>query len=400
MSCVLTPPQGCFHLGQFEDDSHLSRLRTLVAHHPPGELLLPRGLSAAAAACLAATGARRELLRPGAEFWDSSRTLRVLAEREYFKGSEGAAVEWPPAVAALLEPSDTLGLTAAPGGELALSALGALTFYLSAAFLDQQLLSQRRFEPYRPLDQASEPAAAPTGPRGKLMVLDGATVTNLELLANSSGGQEAALVSLFAPVTAMGRRALGQWLLAPLLQPAAITARQAAVRELAAAGQQVDQLRLLLKKFPDLERLLSKVHPSSSSPLPPQVHAAGDRVKSKEHPDSRAIFFDSEKYNKRKIWDLLACLDGFRRCEEVVAALADLSAESRLLREVSQLEAAGGHFPDLRPVLDSFQAAFDQERARKEGRIAPKAGDVPELDEVCQICLKSFTNIYFRPGRA
>ena len=112
------------------------------------------------------------------------------------------------------------------------------------------------------------------------------------------------------------------------------------------------------------------------------MHAAGDRVKSKEHPDSRAIFFDSEKYNKRKIWDLLSCLEGFRRCGEVVAALAGLTAESRLLREVSQLEAAGGHFPDLQPVLDTFQAAFDQDRARKEGRIAPKAGDVPELDQV------------------
>ena len=42
-------------------------------------------------------------------------------------------------------------------------------------------------------------------------------------------------------------------------------------------------MRALLKKFPDLERLLSK------------VHAAGDKVKSEKHPDSRAVFFEAER---------------------------------------------------------------------------------------------------------
>ena len=48
-----------------------------------------------------------------------------------------------------------------------------------------------------------------------------------------------------------------------------------------------------MKKFPDLERLLSK------------VHAAGDKVKSENHPDSRAVFFEAERYSKRKITMLL-----------------------------------------------------------------------------------------------
>ena len=127
-----------------------------------------------------------------------------------------------------------------------MSSLGAITFYLSSAFLDQQLLSQRRFESYQPLDigLAGTPALdeEPKGPQGKHMVLDGATVANLELLTNSTGGQEAALINLFSPVTAMGKRLLTQWILSPLLQPKAIRARQAAIQDLMNA-QQLEQVK-------------------------------------------------------------------------------------------------------------------------------------------------------------
>ena len=358
----------CFHLGQFKDDANLSRLRTLLAHHPPGELLYARGgLSPATLSCLAPCPARREVLRPGAEFWDSSKTLRMLAEGEYFK-TEAGGFEWPASMCSLQEPSDTLGLTATKEGDLAVSGLGALVFYLSSAFLDQQLLSQKRFELYTPLGHGEVAAVSTTGPQGKYMVLDGSSVANLELLANSAGGQDSTLAGLFSPMTAMGKRALTQLILAPLLQPAAIQARQAAVKDLM-ASQHLQQLRLLLKKFPDLERILSK------------VHAAGDAVKSKNHPDSRAIFFDGDKYNKRKIWDLLSCLDGFKRCAEVLELVAGETFTSKLLKEVARLEEQGGHFPDLAPILDYFQAAFDQEDAKKLGRIAPKPGDSEELEE-------------------
>ena len=51
-----------------------------------------------------------------------------------------------------LDKCDSLGLTANPEGELALSSLGAVIFYLSMGYLDQQLLSQRKFEEYIPVD--------------------------------------------------------------------------------------------------------------------------------------------------------------------------------------------------------------------------------------------------------
>ena len=85
-------------------------------------------------------------------------------------------------------------------------------------------------------------------------------------------------------------------------------------------------MRALLKKFPDLERLLSK------------VHAAGDKVKSEKHPDSRAVFFEAERYSKRKIWDMLTLLEGFKQCKGLVELLSSLSTKSKLLQEVARLK--------------------------------------------------------------
>ncbi len=125
---------GIFNLGQFVDDKNLSRLRTLTAHNPPAEVLYERGgLSAATVAFLTSSlpGVRREALRPGAEFWDSGKTLKFLAEGEYFSGGGvGQKVEWPEAVAAFLDPADSLGLTASSQGDLAVRALGAVVWYL------------------------------------------------------------------------------------------------------------------------------------------------------------------------------------------------------------------------------------------------------------------------------
>jgi DNA mismatch repair protein MSH6 len=124
---------GIFNLGQFSDDKNLSRLRTLAAHYPPAEVLHERaGLSAATLTFLAASlpGVRREVLRPSTEFWDSAKTLKCLAEGEYFRDEASGKVEWPEALAGFLDPGDSLGLTASSQGDLAVRALGALVWYL------------------------------------------------------------------------------------------------------------------------------------------------------------------------------------------------------------------------------------------------------------------------------
>jgi len=363
---------GCFNLGQFEDDKNLSRLRTLAAHYPPSEVLYGRGnLSPSTFSFLNASlpGVRKEALRLGTEFWDASKTLKVLAEGEYFKVDD--EFSWPSTITKFLDQTDSLGLTANNEGEMTISALGAVVWYLSNGYLDQQLLSQKKFEEYKPMDMGCKMVAtSPSGPQGKYMVLDGITVRNLELLVNNtSGGTDGTLLArIDSCCTAMGKRTLRHWVVSPLLQKSGILSRQEAVKDLIAFDN-MQEVKIILKKLPDLERLLSK------------IHAEGDSSKSKNHPDSRAIFFENDKYSKRKILDLLSCLDGFKKCESLLQSFRGQQFDSKMLKNITTLENEGGEFPDLRELLNYFDNAFDQESARKEGKIIPSAGVDEDLDE-------------------
>ena len=367
---------GCFNLSQFTDDKNLSRLRTLAAHYPPSEVLFSRGsLSSQVETFLQSSlsAARKESLRPGVEFWDAAKTLKVLAEGEYFM--EAGSLVWPEVLVSYQEQTDSLGLTANTEGELAISALGALVWYLSKGFLDQQLLSQRKFSDYKPVDMisgrenaGSEGDAA--APSGKYMVLDGVTVKNLELVANTStGGREGTLVARVDSCnSAMGKRTLRHWILCPLLQVPAIMARQEAVKQLMEFSG-LQEVKKILQKLPDLERLLSK------------IHSAGDAIKSKNHPDSRAVFFENHIYSKRKILDLLSCLDGLKKCNSMLKLFSEERFESKVLKNITTLETEGGEFPNLSNLFQYFDNAFDHDSAKKEGKIVPSKGVDSDLDE-------------------
>lgn len=69
-----------------------------------------------------------------------------------------------------------------------------------------------------------------------------------------------------------------------------INARLDAVTELSGAlSPEADASRALLKKLPDVERLLSRVHSMAS------------KHRSSEHPESRAIMYEGTKYSIRKV---------------------------------------------------------------------------------------------------
>jgi DNA mismatch repair protein MutS len=91
------------------------------------------------------------------------------------------------------------------------------------------------------------------------MALDETAVVTLELLASSSGSARESLFGVLdETVTPMGARLLRQWLLRPLLEPAAIAARQAAVGALVEAPAERARLTTLLRRIGDLERLTSR----------------------------------------------------------------------------------------------------------------------------------------------
>lgn len=192
------------------------------------------------------------ILQNGDEFWDASRTVQELKHRRYFhatgrdgqerKGADDSTsngvADWPPILRAVVDGGND--------GAMALSALGGATWHTRRALIDHDLLSMKRFVAYIPSDmkQSAASATSSSAPNdnkeaGALpsasslpgsstgisaqshMVLDGVSLSNLEVLRNSSDGGEKG--SLWAFVnrcsTAFGRRLLKDWVLKPLLVP-------------------------------------------------------------------------------------------------------------------------------------------------------------------------------------
>ena len=112
------PPSLPTQLSQFSDDRRCSRLRTLLAHHPPAQLLTERSnLSPHTSLSLHAllTSTIRDTLAPGKsftitggmpigisfdsvgrEFWSSSKTLQMLRETGCFDSEdEDGTFSWP-----------------------------------------------------------------------------------------------------------------------------------------------------------------------------------------------------------------------------------------------------------------------------------------------------------------
>src|SRR5262249_38373111 len=91
------------------------------------------------------------------------------------------------------------------------------------------------------------------------MVLDETAVVTLELLTSSGGSTRKSLFGVLdETVTPMGARLLRQWLLRPLLDPAAIAARQTAVGALVHAPAERTRLSPMLRRTGDLERRTSR----------------------------------------------------------------------------------------------------------------------------------------------
>ncbi|XP_029031109.1 DNA mismatch repair protein Msh6 [Betta splendens] len=379
--CFVDTSVGCFHIGQFMDDRHCSRLRTLIAHFAPAEVLFEKGNPSVETRKIlkaSLSSALQEGLNAGTQFWDAQKTLKTLSEEDYFKETEqGTGSGFLPALLKkMTSESDSLCLTPKEGYELALSAMGGCIFYLKKCLVDQELLSMANFEEYVPVDVEMEKAAGPASffsQTRQRMVLDGVTLANLEIFQNGSGGTEGTLLQrLDTCSTPFGKRLLKQWLCAPLCNPTSIRDRLDAVEDLMGAQSQTAEVTDLLKKLPDLERLLSK------------IHSIGTPLKGQDHPDSRAVLYEEVTYSKRKIADFLSALEGFKTMQEIISVFAPVVGEFRstlLVQIISLKGEKDGLFPDLSVELKRWDTAFDHQKARSTGVITPKAGFDPEYDQ-------------------
>ncbi|XP_050827953.1 DNA mismatch repair protein Msh6 [Serinus canaria] len=384
--CFVDTSMGKFHVGQFPDDRHCSRFRTLVAHYTPVQVLFEKGnlsvdtqkiLKGSLVSCI------QEGLTSGSQFWNASKTLKVLLEEGYFKEKQNSenGCSLPSVIKSLTSESDSLGLTPGENSELALSALGGCVFYLKKCLIDQELLSQANFEEYVPVDITTAKTMSSSslfGRTGQRMVLDGVTLMNLEVLQNGTNGstEGTLLERIDSCCTPFGKRLLKQWLCAPLCNPESINDRLDAVEDLLAVPDKMSEVTEYLKKLPDLERLLSK------------IHSIGSPLKSQNHPDSRAIFYEELKYSKKKIADFLSTLEGFKVMNEIVEFMEEFASDfkSRVLKQLVTRKAKNpdGRFPDLSAELTRWDTAFDHNQARKTGVITPKLGFDPDYDRALE----------------
>ncbi|XP_053317334.1 DNA mismatch repair protein Msh6 [Spea bombifrons] len=382
--CFVDTSVGKFHIGQFGDDRHCSRFRTLVAHFPPVQVLFEKGNPSGDTRKVLKSSlstAIQEALHPSSQFWDASKTLKILAEEAYFgkennpAGGDGAL---PLVLQSMTSGRNSLALMPGEKSVLALSALGACIYYLKKCLIDQELLSMANFEEYIPVDnviEKSESSNSLFAKTSQRMVVDGVTLTNLEILQNGTNGstEGTLLEKLDTCFTPFGKRLLKQWLCAPLCNPCSINDRLNALEDLMAVPGKVSEVGELLKKLPDLERLLSK------------IHSIGSPLKSQNHPDSRAVMYEETAYSKKKIADFLSALEGFKVMCKVINIMDDAvyDFKSSILKQILGLKGKtrNGCFPDLSVELKRWDTSFDHAKAQKTGVITPKAGFDPEYDE-------------------
>ncbi|XP_075984806.1 DNA mismatch repair protein Msh6 isoform X2 [Anticarsia gemmatalis] len=365
--CFVDTSIGLFHVGQFQDDKHSSRLLTTLAHFPPALIIYDRKTTTARTTKLLSThchSARREPIA----MWAPDKTLKTLAEKYYRTNSDG---EWPEGIKPFLHEGDALGLTPATNCYLAVKALGGCVSCLTDCLLDIQVLGMSQFTSYAPPDVLNKtlPPEVKVESRwegGTTMVLDAITLRNLRIVQD-----EGCLYDrLNFCSTHMGKRLLYQWVCAPSCSIAVIKERQEAVKALFENQELCQDAKTILTSLPDLERLLAK------------VHALGNLKRSKDHPDARAIFYEEKTYSKRKVLDFISVLNGFTAALKLVELFSDVDAV--LLKRVMQF-GPSGKYPDYRDTLKFFKEAFNQTEAEKEGRILPGEGVDQEYDNTLQL---------------
>ncbi|KAG6022209.1 hypothetical protein E4U41_002296 [Claviceps citrina] len=315
---------GRFQLSGFVDDVDRTKFETFVAQVGPRELLLEKShLSTKALRILKNNTGPTTIwthLRPGSEFWDADTSRRELKCGNYFAASaESDDGCWPEVLEQFKE------------DDLVMSAMGALLSYLKFLQLERPLLSQGNFERYSPIQ------------KNGTLILDGQTLMNLEVFANSANGStEGTLFGLLNKcITPFGKRLFRQWVAHPLCDMERINERLDAVDLLNADMAVREQFSSQLVRMPDLERLISRIHAGACKPD-----------------------------------DFVRVLEGFEQIEYTVSLLSALKGGKKGI--VGRLIKS---MPDLEEPLSYWKTAFDRRRAREEKMLMPEKGIEPDFDD-------------------
>ncbi len=111
-----------------------------------------------------------------------------------------------------------------------------------------------------------------------------------------------------------------------------------------------------LRKVPDLERLLARIHAFST------LSAANSAT-------------HYENIGKARLNEFIKALEGFEGLAAAVDKVApQVAAVADAAPGLASMLTSGEGFPDLSELLEHFRNAFDWAKAQKEGRVVPKPG--------------------------
>ncbi|KAJ5579892.1 DNA mismatch repair protein msh6 [Penicillium hispanicum] len=318
---------GQFFISEFVDDVDMTKFETFVAQTRPQEMLLEKGCISQKALRILKnnTGPTTiwNYLKPGREFWEADITVRELDASEYFVSQDDENITaWPEALRQGREK------------ELLMSAFGALVQYLRILKIERDLITIGNFTWYDPIKKASS------------LVLDGQTLINMEIFANSfDGGVDGTLFQLLNRcITPFGKRTFKQWVCHPLMDAHRINSRLDAVDALNADPSVRDQFSSQLTKMPDLERLISRVHAGNC-----------------------------------KAQDFVRVLEGFEQIDYTVGLLKESGAGEGI---IGQLISG---MPDLASPLGYWKTAFDRSKAKENGILVPEPGVESDFDNSQEI---------------
>lgn len=318
---IVDTATGQFFISEFIDDDDFTRFETLVAQIRPQELLLEKSAISNKALRILKNNTNPttiwNYLKPGSEFWTADVTRRELDCPGYFVNSNGDEI-WPEK------------LREARDKNLLMSAVGALVQYLRSLKLERNLLSQKNFSSYDPIQC------------GTSLVLDGKTLINLEIFANTfDGSQKGTLFNLINRcVTPFGKRLFRQWVCHPLADVSKINDRLDAVDMINKDQTLSDHFTECMSGLPDLERIVSRIHAGSCRP---------------EYFVKVLTAFDQIEYT-------MSLLAHYKRGKGCIANL------------ISSM-------PETKEKLDWWKTAFDYSKAKEDKILTPAKGVEPEFDE-------------------
>jgi len=231
-----------FHLGQFTDDSMLSKFRTLVARVRPVEVVCSSRLKTSAPACVL-----RAWPQPPAFSLLHPETVLGARDAEGVIEHYLAGRKVPEAVAEAVSDYN--------GGRMAVAALGMWMEYLASLLLAERTVALAEFHTYHH-DQGF-------GVNNRLL-MDAQAMKHLEVFEVEANNKLTTSGSLYELLnrwsTKFGSRLLRGWIQAPLYNENKLKERIDAVEWLTNKKEVIEKWKKKMTGIPDLERWLARVY--------------------------------------------------------------------------------------------------------------------------------------------